>query len=159
MSGHVNYFYSDGKLPSHTKPAFTKHKILTIHSIIVKNALLLMFRIHRHPETLPISMVNLIHENAPIPGSDYESCSQWLTQYNTGPYARSFFSKGPLLFAELANKINCTANNVGSTKTRLKLILLTMQGSGDTDIWQSENLKLYNIEGLRRSERLQITPY
>ena len=151
MGGSVNYFYSEGKLPTHTKPAFTEHKILTIHNIIVKNALLLMHKIHQYPEILPKSMANLIKENSPVPGSNHESCGQWLLEFNTGPYSRSFFSKGPLVYTELANNINSTSVNI---KTRLKSILLNIQASGDSNLWQSENHKLYNIEGLRRSSRL-----
>lgn len=30
MSGYVNYFYKDGICPTHTKPGFTEHRILTV---------------------------------------------------------------------------------------------------------------------------------
>ena len=155
MGGYVNYFYSEGQTPTHTKPAFVKHKILTIHSIIVKNALLLMYKIHRLPEILPPSIANLIHNSAPVPGSDYETCHSWLSVYNTATYCKSFFCKGPLLYTELADNMSRAAKNMTSTKTGLKNMLLTMQSTGDQELWQTENLKLYQIGGLRRSQRIR----
>ena len=40
MPGYVNYFYNDGMLPAHTKRSFQECELFTIHSIIVKNAIL-----------------------------------------------------------------------------------------------------------------------
>ena len=42
MPGYVNYFYKDGQLPAHTKDSFKEYEILTIHGVIVRNALVLM---------------------------------------------------------------------------------------------------------------------
>ena len=39
MPGFANYYFRDGELPAHTKSAFTNHKILTVQSIVVLNAL------------------------------------------------------------------------------------------------------------------------
>ena len=39
MPGYVNYFYKDGVTAANTKTFFTEHKILTVQSVIVKNAL------------------------------------------------------------------------------------------------------------------------
>ena len=39
MPGHVNYFYNYGTLPAHAIRSFQEYGLLTIHCIIVKNAL------------------------------------------------------------------------------------------------------------------------
>ena len=39
MPGYVNYYYKDGKLPDHTKATFKEYEILTVHGVIIKNAL------------------------------------------------------------------------------------------------------------------------
>ena len=44
MPGYVNYFYKEGKIPTHTKESFYKYNILTIHGIIIKNALIFMHK-------------------------------------------------------------------------------------------------------------------
>ena len=39
MLGHVDYLYKVDKLPTHTKPLFDEHEILTVHRMILKNIL------------------------------------------------------------------------------------------------------------------------
>ena len=38
-------------------------------------------------------------------------------------------------------------------KTDLKKVILNLQGSGEPTEWQSDNFPLYNISGLRKSNR------
>ena len=45
MPGFVKFFYKDGITPAHTKPGFTKFKILSVQGVVVLNALILMHKI------------------------------------------------------------------------------------------------------------------
>ena len=65
MPGFVNLYYRDGQLPAHTKDSFKEYGILTIHGVIVKNALLLMHKIKHFPHTVPSSIKNLFPNNIP----------------------------------------------------------------------------------------------
>ena len=47
MPGYVNYFYKKGKIPDHTKPAFSVYGILAIQNIIALNALLFVYKSSR----------------------------------------------------------------------------------------------------------------
>ena len=42
MPGYVQYYYEDGITPAHTNLAFKEYNILTVHSLIAKNAILLI---------------------------------------------------------------------------------------------------------------------
>ena len=155
MAGFVNYFYKDGETPSNTKSTFTKHKILTIQNVIAKNTLLFMYKVNRFRSELPNSVRETIAINAPTVGSTYETCADWLESFNNNIYRNSIFFKGPLLFAEFAatneycNLSFCTP----SLKNRIKNKLRDIQSDGDPSEWQSSNQLLYNIKGLRQSER------
>ena len=48
IPGYINYRYKDGVIPGHTKVSFKEYGILTIHSIIAKNSLILMHKIKHH---------------------------------------------------------------------------------------------------------------
>ena len=57
IPGFINYRYrSDGTLPGHTKSYFTKYDILTIHNVIVANALVFMHKVRHFPLELPLSV-------------------------------------------------------------------------------------------------------
>ena len=156
MTGYVNYFYKDGETPANTKPTFTKHKILTIHNIIAKNTLLFMYKINKFMSELPVPVREAIATDAPTAGSTYETCASWLETYNNNIYRNSIFFKGPLLFAEFSttcekcNLCYCTP----SLKNRIKSSLHSTQSEGDPSEWQPTNFTIYNIKGLRRSERI-----
>ena len=49
IPGFVKYFYKDGIIPSHTKPAFKEYNILTVQSMIAKNALMFMRKLSDSP--------------------------------------------------------------------------------------------------------------
>ena len=97
MPGYINYRYNDGELPAHTKQSFKEYNILTIHGIIIKNALLFMHKTMHFPNLLPPSIRETIPSNAPTFGSDHESCNSWLESYGLTSYRSSMFYKGPLL--------------------------------------------------------------
>ena len=155
IPGFVNYFYRDGEVPHHTKTAFTKYVILTVHNIIAKNTLIFMCKHHRQNEThaLPDSVASTIHENAPKPGSTHETNQDWHELYCTNHFRTSLFYKGPLLFADFATNELLSLISLLSFKSHTKRLLTDIQSSGDYEEWQTENFKLYNIPGLRKSNR------
>ena len=59
--------------------------------MIVTNALLFIYKIRYIPSLLPISVRLVIADDAPIPGSTYE------TIYGVTVYRKSVLFKGPLL--------------------------------------------------------------
>ena len=97
VPGFINYKYRDGELPGHTKPYFNEYKLLGVHGVIVTNALLFIYKIRYIPSLLPISVRLVIADDAPIPGSTYETSNAWLTIYGDTVYRKSVFFKGPLL--------------------------------------------------------------
>ena len=156
MSGYVNYYYKDGETPANTKPIFLKHKILTVQSIIVKNALIFMYKINKFTSHLPVSIRETIPNNAPTTGSTYHTCADWLTKYNYCKHRNSIYYKGPLLFTEFSseNETWNTCFTITSLKSRIKRNLHEIQSRGEPLEWQSKNFKLYEINGLRKSDRL-----
>ena len=89
MPGYVNFFYKDGQLPVHTKPAFKEYNILTVHGIIVKNTLIYMRKIYNFPACLPESVRDIIASDAPTLGSDHETSSSWLSKFTNSCYRSS----------------------------------------------------------------------
>ena len=156
MPGYVNFFYKDGLNPANTKSTFTKHNIFTVQSLIVKNALIFMYKINNFPDSLPTSIVETISTNAPIIGSTHEDCTDWLSEFSYTKYQNSIYYKGPLLFTEIAsaNKNINLCYSDSSLKSSIKTTLREIQKQGDAMEWQSVNFKLYNISGLRKSSRI-----
>ena len=155
IPGFINYKYKDGKIPGHTKSKFTQYKILTIHGIIVQNALIFMHKFYNYPSLLPPAIIETISTDSPIQGSNHELCESWLRIYNNHLYRNTLFFKGPLLVA--TSKINenlplASFITIKAYKTNVKQALLTIQSSGETCDWKNYNFPLYNIEGLRKSE-------
>ena len=156
MPGRVNFFYNDGVLPTHTKPFFNKHRILTVHGIIITNALAFMYKINNYPESIPESVRETISPDAPTQGSDHVSCRVWYEQYSTNCFAKTLFFKGPLLFvdqkfSDLVTDSTCVSFK--SFRNRVKARLLEIQTQGDSDDWQAENFFINYITGLRKSAR------
>ena len=158
MPGFTPSFYKNGVLPTHTKQFFNKNKILTIHNIIIKNAIIFMDKVRFCPWLLPPSVCELIAENAPVLGATYESCSEWLVRYGSPGYRGSLFFKGPLVASDARYCENLTRADTASPsayKNSIKRILLQLQSQGEPDEWEACNFPLYSITGLRRSARLQ----
>ena len=103
IPGFINYKYKNGKIPGHTKEFFSKYKILSIHSIIIFNALIFMQKISNYPSLLPPSILKTISQDGPIPGSTHNTCQKWLTDYNNCYYRNSIFSKALSSFLILTN--------------------------------------------------------
>ena len=160
MPGYVQYYYKDGKLPSGTKSSFTNYNILTIQSIIVKNALIFMHKISTFRKLLPQSLKETIPDNTPtaIANDDtFDQNSNWLDKFGSHAYKNSLFYKGPLLyidgkFSETRSPAACLSMNI--FKRNVKNSLLKHQSSGENDEWQANNFPLFNITGLRRSNRI-----
>ena len=141
--------------PDHTKAAFKKHEILTVHGIIVKNALTLMHKIKNMPSLLPKSIVQLFPADIPKYKTSHEDNMDWLAIYNQ-PYLRSsIFYKGPILAISEDNvsRITCLPSifSINIYKKSAKRILLDMQNSGTDEEWPP--FFLYNLPGLRTSAR------
>ena len=156
MPGYVQYYYDEGKLPAHTKPAFKKYNLLTAHSIIAKNAILLMTKTTNFPSTQPKSINQLFPENAPHFNYSCEVSSTWLETYNTLCYRNSIFFKGPMLYADyktLNTELLPYGQTLYSHKSRIKKFLLEYQSEGDPDEWHFSNNILVNISGPRKSVR------
>ena len=156
MPGYANSYYKDGKLPTHTKQFFSKHDLLTVHNIILKNIMIFFYKLHHSPETIPQTIKHLIPPTAPNPENVVDYSSDWYTIYNSYPYNKSIFFKGPILFTDIVNeeheRYSHTTNSV-SVKKITKKCLLNTQKAGNEEEWENSNFKLMELTGLRRSKR------
>ena len=152
MPGYTNYFYKDGVLPVHTKPFFKQYNILTVHGIIVKNALILLRKIYNFPGSLPESVRALIASDAPTLGADHETSSTWLAKFTHSCYRSSIQYKGPLLYSDPQTE-NLISPTLKTYKNGVKNLLCEIQSKGAVDDWEGENFWLYSIRGLRKSLR------
>ena len=158
MPGYVNYYFKDGTAPAHTKAGFTKLNVLSVHGVIVKNALIFMHKIKYFPNMLPISVRDTIASNSPTAESNstHETCEAWLENFGNSYHRKSIFFKGPLLSIDsnISNLVTPTTQfSINAYKSNVKRFLLKQQSGGDVDEWQAENFILYNISGLRKSAR------
>ena len=154
MSGYVNYKYRDGNPPAHTKIAFENHNVLTVHSIIVKNALILLHKVKHMPNLLPKSIKELFPNNIPLLISTYDDCADWLSTYNNSTFRSSIFYKGPMLSITKENTAITIPSSIFSLnvfKNSAKRELIKFQSSGNDENWPT--FLLYNVPGLRRSSR------
>ena len=113
MPGYVRYFYKDGVIPTHTKPAFNDYNILTVHNIIAKNTLLFMTKVTNIKGMLPTSIENLMPANAPnfnfkfreilMSPNKVPTCQNWLENYNSIIYRKSIFLKD-LCYTSISSK-------------------------------------------------------
>ena len=154
MPGFVNYFYKEGTLPQHTKHFFNDHKILTVHGIIVKNALTLCHKIKYFAQSVPKNIRDTFPENMPTVDSDYTTASAWNEYYSSRHFKHSVFYKAPLLSIYAVNANVTTLPSLFSIniyKANAKRMLLDQQNNDDTDEWPP--FLLHNTPGLRRSQR------
>ena len=91
MPGYVNYWFKEGKLPAHTKEEFKKYNILTVHGTIVMNALVFMYKCRHFPNSLPVSICNLIPKTIPNFDDNINDCGPWVDNFNTIIFRPSFF--------------------------------------------------------------------
>ena len=156
MPGHVNYFYKDGVIPSHTKQSFNDSNILTVHNVIATNALTFIHKVHNFPESLPPSVRATIATDAPKQGSSHDDCKDWLEKYSNWPLNKTFFYKGPLIYSDEKYSHMITIATLLSFKSyrqKVKTFLLQAQTAGTAEEWHSSNFALFEIAGLRRSRR------
>ena len=159
MSGYVQFKYRDGQIPTHTKSTFHSLNVLTIHSIIVKNALIFMHKARNFPSSLPVSVRTTIPTNAPSTADcNHENSSEWLQNYQFGcpHYRRSLFFKGPLLSirTEYLNIVSpACLLSLNVHKKSVKKLMLDLQNQGEPEEWPP--FILNNINGLRKCGRLQ----
>ncbi len=157
IPGFINYRYKDGELPAHTKPSFRTYGILTVHSIIAKNALIFMHKINNLSSLLPVSIKETIPNNIPTVGANLDTSHQWIETYGQPLYKNSIFFKGPLMAISQHN-INATTLpslfNINIFKKSVKRMLLEQQSEGDTEEWPV--FLLYDISGLRKSPRNKL---
>ena len=154
MSGYVNYKYRDGNPPAHTKRAFENHNVLTVHSIIVKNALILLHKVKHMPSLLPKSIKELFPNNIPSLISTYDDCADWLSTYNNSTFRPSIFYKGPMLSITKQNTAITIPSSIFSLnvfKNSAKRELIKSQSTGNDENWPT--FLLYNVPGLRQSSR------
>ena len=141
MHGFVSQFYKVAVIPSHIKPAFKEHNILTVQSIIAKNALMVMSRIVRFNSDIPPSIRNLhrqIHQ------------ATALYVYGTPNYRNTVCFKGPLLQNDFSNAcplIFSACKTVSSYKTHAIKFLLQKQACGSSTEWDAQNNILTMISG------------
>ena len=162
IPGFINYKYKNGKLPGHTKPAFSEFKILTIQNLIVLNSLIFILKTRIFPSLLPFSVRSTISKDSPTAGSTHETCENWLKIYDNTYFNKSIFYKGPLLSATCKINENIPISSFISLKLykkNVKHAILTIQGSLDSDIWKNDNFVLYNISGLRASRHREKVSY
>ena len=148
---------NDEKCPSHTKSAFTELDIPTVQTIILKNILIFMNKLHNFPYLLPKSILNLIATNAPSIGSTYDTCLDWLSDFSTKLSRNTIVFKGPLFYTDLLPNITLmkgeSFKTPSSFKNYLKKYLHLIQSSGDKTEWSGINMPLYCVPGLRESCR------
>ena len=158
MPGHVNYYYKDGKLPTHTKPGFTSLSVLTVHNVILKNMLSYINSFFNFPGSLPLNVRSCIPDNVPVPNTPPDEYMIWYTIYNSIPYNKSGFFKAPLLYYHLMTEnVHLQCNLIKTReayKQRVKVYLLNVQCAGDQEEWCNDNFKLVQAKGLRQSIRI-----
>ena len=156
MPGYVNFFYKNGKIPTHTKRSFNELQILTVHNIIATNALTFMHKVHNFPSSLPQSVRGTIASDAPTSGNSHEDCESWLGKYSNCCYRNTLFYKGPLIYSDAKYSsliVPATIISYKVYRNRTKQLLLQAQIQGDAEEWTSSNFALNNIDGLRKSKR------
>ncbi len=163
MPGITNYFYKEGQCPTHTKPAFTKLNVPTVHNIILKNILIFMNKVHNFPHLLPSSVRQTICSDSPSPSTLTDYTSDWYSKHNRTPYNTSVFFKGPLLYTSITAERNIghgtvQHENPSTYKYNIRAYLQNVQNSGNSMEWLAENFKLYSVAGLRISERIKSQP-
>ena len=139
---------------------FQKHKVLSVHGIIVKNAMTLVHRIRHFPSSLPPSIVELIPSTAPTVESDHISAAEWLATFSSIPSRSSLMYKGPLLARTpyYENTLSISAYlSLTAHKIATKHIIISQQAEGEDNNWP--NFLLHNVPGLRQSNRTESLRY
>ncbi len=162
MQGYTQCYFKDGAIPTHTKAFFNDHNILTVQSIIFKNASIFINKVHNFPNQLPRPVLDTIDKNfLSISYNDQTPyMSEWYQSYNTPYYRMSTFFKSPLIYTNLKCNYNwITYDNSTIFKSNIKChLLVDIQFPGPKNEWIPQNFPLYQIMGLRSSARLKTKP-
>ena len=73
IPGYIQYKYKNGVAAGHTKPFFIEYGILTVHQLVVANALLFMIKHAYFPYSLPKSVRETIANDAPTTDSNQDT--------------------------------------------------------------------------------------
>ena len=155
IPGFINYRYKNGETAGHTKFAFLKYNILTIHGIVTLNTLLFIRKVRHFPSQLPLSIKATIAKDSPVYDSTMDSCEHWLKTHDNHIFRKSVFYKGPLLIISSKLEDNLSPASyitIKAYKNNIKSAILTRQGDGDEVKWQTLNFPLNSIQGLRKSK-------
>ena len=154
IPGYINYHYKKGITAGHTKPYFKRFNILTVHGVIVINALCFLHKTRHFPRALPESINDTIHKYSPATETVSETNLEWMQNHNNHIFRPSVFFKGPLLsiIPQILEQLTppCFLN-YKIYKTNIKRKLLEIQSNGKEDDWLANNFLLYNIPGLRKT--------
>ena len=158
IEGKVFTKYEDGKLPTRTKSFFNKYKILSVHNIITKNALVFIHKLNHFPDMLPESVRDTISQNRPVSRTNEMDAAVWQLSYGSTHFKKSLFFKGPLLYVQDLNSSLIDSNIMLSVslqyyKTAIKRELLKSQIGNDDDDWPL--FLLNHVQGLRSSSRIR----
>ena len=156
MPGYVKYYYKDGVLPTHTKPAFREYNIMTVQSIIARNGLIFMGKVLRFSSEIPQSIRNLIPPNSPSHHASHETNIDWLDTYGTAQFRNTIFFKGPLLhndYTKSCPTIYSACHNINVYKKHVKQFLIDNQSNGNPNEWEANNNIIVNISGPRKLTR------
>ena len=158
MPGYVTYYYDKEteEIPTHTKAMFNKLKILTIHSLILKNILIFHCKATHMPNSLPATISALLQETV------MSTRPQHLVSYTN-----SIFIKGKRLYNEISEECNTLesplpTDTLPRIKNHITKYLLSQQCLGPSNNWSHENYRLCTQTAIRHSARLITnapTPY
>ena len=153
MPGYTKNFYHKGITPCHTKPYFTNYNILTVHSVILTNILIFMYKYYNSKHHIPPSVASIISLNAPKHKSSQENDNEWFKSYPIGKY------RNVISFKYITDLENEHKNNGGKSirpdisincfKTHTKTHMLKIQSEGQADDWEGQNMPLYQVPGIR----------
>ena len=164
MPGFQLNYQKAGVNPTHTKPFFTKYMVPTVHSIILTNLLVFMFKYNYFKHFLPLSVAEIILPNAPRPNINIDCCKDWLTSHKTEVARNAVSFKGPLFFLKYLPCIESTYTqntksyntSVNTFKSYAKSFVFDLQSQGNEDEWEGINIPLHYVPGLPRGSRTNI---
>ena len=166
MPGFNTNYYKNGNNPCHTKPFFTKHKIMTVQSLILHNIINFMHKYHNYTHYIPTLVSKIIAQNSPKPGISNENDKQWVACHKSCKLRNALSFKGPLFYLKYRdgiykhyidrNENTATYTSFNSFKKSTKSFVFNLQTSGKSDDWEGSNLPLYSVPVLPRNLRKNI---
>ena len=122
---------------------------------------------HKHNEfknLIPSPVYNIISPEAPKYNHVNANIIEWMNSHKIGKFRNVISFKGPLFYFKYVPqflektglKHPCLATNI-LFKKHTKSFLFDIQSSGSPSEWEGTNTPLYNVPGLPRKERENIT--